>query len=131
MKKLMMAVCVVLMGMGMQSVKAQSVYGSMSKAPFTIRFEQLSRYLDLDPSQRESVYQISDQFMAGQQEALSRGAATREALMERALLANLKQMRETLSEAQYRSYVQLLNVTSNNRQLLSNNLTDSYLANNR
>ncbi len=129
MKKLMMAVCVVLMGMGLQSVKAQGVYESMRKVPFTIRFSQLSRFLDLNPSQRESVYQISDQFMAEQQEALSRGNARKGELMDRALQVNLKQMKETLSEEQYRSYVKLLNVTSNN-QLLSNNLTDSYLANN-
>ena len=130
MKKLMMAVCVVLMGMGLQSVKAQGVYESMRKVPFTIRFSQLSRFLDLKPSQLESVYQISDQFMAEQQEALSRGNARKEELMDRALQINLKQMKETLNEEQYRSYVTLLNVTSNN-QLLSNNLTDSYLANNR
>ena len=127
MKKLMMAVCVVLMGM--QSVKAQGLYELTGKASFTIRFGQLSRYLDLQPSQQESVYRISEAFMADQQEALSR-SARKEELMTRALHANLKQMKKALSEAQYRSYVQLLNVTSNNRQLLSNNLTDSYLANN-
>ena len=130
MKKLMMAVCVVLMGMGLQSVKAQGVYESVRKVPFTIHFGQLSRYLDLKPSQRESVYQISDQFMAEQQEALGRGKARKEELMDRALQVNLKQMKEALNEEQYRSYVTLLNVTSNN-QSLSNNLTDSYLANNR
>ena len=127
MKKLMMAVCVVLMGM--QSVKAQGVYELTGKAPFTIRFGQLSRYLDLQPSQQESVYRISEAFMADQQEALSR-VARKEELMTRALHANLKQMKEALSEAQYRSYVQLLNVTSNNNQYASNDLTDSYLANN-
>ena len=127
MKKLMMAVCVVLMGM--QSVKAQGLYELTGKAPFTIRFGQLSRYLDLQPSQQESVYRISEAFMADQQEALSR-SARKEELMTRALHANLKQMKEALSEAQYRSYVTLLNVTSNN-QLLSSSLTDSYLANNR
>lgn len=127
MKKLMMAVCVVLMGM--QSVKAQGLYELTGKAPFTIRFGQLSRYLDLQPSQQESVYRISEAFMADQQEALSR-SARKEELMTRALHANLKQMKEALSEAQYRSYVQLLNVTSNNNQYASNDLTDSYLANN-
>ena len=127
MKKLMMAVCVVLMGM--QSVKAQGVYELTGKAPFTIRFGQLSRYLDLQPSQQESVYRISEAFMADQQEALSR-SARKEELMTRALLANLKQMKEALSEAQYRNYVTLLNVTSNN-QVLSSNLMDGYLANNR
>ena len=127
MKKLMMAVCVVLMGM--QSVKAQGLYELTGKAPFTIRLGQLSRYLDLQPSQQESVYRISEAFMADQQEALSR-SARKEELMTRALLANLKQMTEALSEAQYRNYVTLLNVTSNN-QVLSSNLMDGYLANNR
>ena len=127
MKKLMMAVCVVLMGM--QSVKAQGLYELTGKAPFTIRFGQLSRYLDLHPSQQESVYRISEAFMADQQEALSR-SARKEELMTRALHANLKQMKEALNEAQYRNYVTLLNVTSNN-QVLSSNLTDGYLANNR
>ena len=127
MKKLMMAVCVVLMGM--QSMKAQGVYELTGKAPFTIRFGQLSRYLDLQPSQQESVYRISEAFMADQQEALSR-SARKEELMTRALHANLKQMKEALNEAQYRNYVTLLNVTSNN-QVLSSNLMDGYLANNR
>ena len=127
MKKLMMAVCVVLMGM--QSMKAQGLYELTGKAPFTIRFGQLSRYLDLQPSQQESVYRISEAFMADQQEALSR-SARKEELMTHALHANLKQMKEALNEAQYRNYVTLLNVTSNN-QVLSSNLTDGYLANNR
>ena len=122
-----MAVCVILMGM--QSMKAQGLYELTGKAPFTIRFGQLSRYLDLQPSQQESVYRISEAFMADQQEALSR-SARKEELMTRALLANLKQMKEALSEAQYRNYVTLLNVTSNN-QVLSSNLMDGYLANNR
>ena len=127
MKKLMMAVCVVLMGM--QTMKAQGLYELTGKAPFTIRFGQLSRYLDLQPSQQESVYRISEAFMADQQEALSR-SARKEELMTRALHANLKQMKEALNEAQYRNYVTLLNVTSNN-QVLSSNLMDGYLANNR
>ena len=127
MKKLMMAVCVVLMGM--QSVKAQGLYELTGKAPFTIRFGQLSRYLDLQPSQQESVYRISEAFTANQQEALSR-SARKEEWMPRALHANLKQMKEALNEEQYRNYVTLLNVTSNN-QVLSSNLMDGYLANNR
>ena len=122
-----MAVCVMLMGM--QSVKAQGLYELTGKAPFTIRFGQLSRYLDLQPSQQESVYRISEAFMADQQEALSR-SARKEELMTRALHANLKQINEAVNEEQYRNYVTLLNVTSNN-QVLSSNLMDGYLANNR
>ena len=124
-----MALSVVLMSMGMQLVKAQGLYELTGKAPFTIRFGQLSRYLDLQPSQQESVYRISEAFMADQQEALSR-SARKEEMMMRAVQANLTQMKEALNEEQYRNYVTLLNVTSNN-QVLSSNLTDGYLANNR
>ena len=48
--------------------------------------------------------------------------------MKQALLVKLKQMKEVLSEAQYRDYVAILNVTNNNNRLLSNSLTDIYLA---
>ena len=103
----------------------------MIKVDYSLRkaYIELACYLDLQPSQQESVYRISEAFMADQQEAFSR-SARKEELMTRALHANLKQMKEALNEAQYRNYVTLLNVTSNN-QVLSSNLTDGYLANNR
>lgn len=76
----------------------------------------------------EPVYQINEAFRTNQAEALTRGAERKGELMKQALLVNLKQMKEALSEAQYRNYLTILNVTNNNNQLLNNSLTDIYLA---
>ncbi len=118
-----------LMGLSVSGnlVKAESVYEQTEETPFAINFQQLGKYLQLETTQMEPVYQINEAFKANQEEAQSRGAKRKGELMKQALLVNLKQMKEVLSEAQYRDYVAILNVTNNNR-LLSNSLTDIYLA---
>lgn len=118
-----------LMGLSVSGnlVKAESVYEQTEETPFAINFQQLGKYLQLETTQIEPVYQINEAFRANQEEAQSRGAKRKGELMKQALLVNLKQMKEVLSEAQYRDYVAILNVTNNNR-LLSNSLTDIYLA---
>ena len=119
-----------LMGLSVSGnlVKAESVYEQTEETPFAISFQQLSEYLQLETTQMEPVYQINEAFRANQEEAQSRGAKRKGELMKQALLVNLKQMKEALSEAQYRDYVAILNVTNNNNRLLSNSLTDIYLA---
>ena len=109
-------------------VKAESVYEQTEETPFAINFQQLGKYLQLETTQMEPVYQINEAFRANQEEAQTRGAKRKGELMKQALLVNLKQMKEVLSEAQYRDYVAILNVTNNNNRLLSNSLTDIYLA---
>lgn len=118
-----------LMGLSVSGnlVKAESVYEQTEETPFAINFQQLGKYLQLETTQIEPVYQINEAFRANQEEAQTRGAKRKGELMKQALLVNLKQMKEVLSEAQYRDYVAILNVTNNNR-LLSNSLTDIYLA---
>lgn len=119
-----------LMGLSVSGnlVKAESVYEQTEETPFAINFQQLGKYLQLETTQIEPVYQINEAFRANQEEAQSRGAKRKGELMKQALLVNLKQMKEVLSEAQYRDYVAILNVTNNNNRLLSNSLTDIYLA---
>ena len=119
-----------LMGLSVSGnlVKAESVYEQTEETPFAINFQQLGKYLQLETTQMEPVYQINEAFRANQEEAQSRGAKRKGELMKQALLVNLKQMKEVLSEAQYRDYVAILNVTNNNNRLLSNSLTDIYLA---
>lgn len=119
-----------LMGLSVSGnlVKAESVYEQTEETPFAINFQQLGKYLQLETTQMEPVYQINEAFRANQEEAQSRGAKRKRELMKQALLVNLKQMKEVLSEAQYRDYVAILNVTNNNNRLLSNSLTDIYLA---
>lgn len=119
-----------LMGLSVSGnlVKAESVYEQTEETPFAINFQQLGKYLQLETTQMEPVYQINEAFRANQEEAQSRGAKRKGELIKQALLVNLKQMKEVLSEAQYRDYVAILNVTNNNNRLLSNSLTDIYLA---
>ena len=119
-----------LMGLSVSGnlVKAESVYEQTEETPFAINFQQLGKYLQLETTQMEPVYQINEAFRANQEEAQSRGAKRKRELIKQALLVNLKQMKEVLSEAQYRNYVAILNVTNNNNRLLSNSLTDIYLA---
>lgn len=119
-----------LMGLSVSGnlVKAESVYEQTEETPFAINFQQLGKYLQLETTQMEPVYQINEAFRANQEEAQSRGAKRKGELMKQALLVNLKQMKEVLSEAQYRDYLTILNVTNNNNQLLNNSLTDIYLA---
>ena len=119
----------ILMGLSVSGnlVKAESVYEQTEETPFAINFQQLGKYLQLETTQMEPVYQINEAFRANQEEAQTRGAKRKGELMKQALLVNLKQIKEVLSEAQYRDYVAILNVTNNNR-LLSNSLTDIYLA---
>ena len=119
-----------LMGLSVSGnlVKAESVYEQTEETPFAINFQQLGKYLQLETTQMEPVYQINEAFRANQEEAQSHGAKRKRELIKQALLVNLKQMKEVLSEAQYRDYVAILNVTNNNNRLLSNSLTDIYLA---
>ena len=119
-----------LMGLSVSGnlVKAESVYEQTEETPFAINFQQLGKFLQLETTQMEPVYQINEAFRANQEEAQTRGAKRKGELMKQALLVNLKQMKEVLSEAQYRDYVAILNVTNNNNRLLSNSLTDIYLA---
>ena len=119
-----------LMGLSVSGnlVKAESVYEQTEETPFAINFQQLGKYLQLETTQMEPVYQINEAFRTNQEEAQTRGAKRKRELIKQALLVNLKQMKEVLSEAQYRDYVAILNVTNNNNRLLSNSLTDIYLA---
>lgn len=119
-----------LMGLSVSGnlVKAESVYEQTEETPFAINFQQLGKYLQLETTQMEPVYQINEAFRANQEEAQSRGAKRKRESIKQALLVNLKQMKEVLSEAQYRDYVAILNVANNNNRLLSNSLTDIYLA---
>ena len=119
-----------LMGLSVSGnlVKAESVYEQTEETPFAINFQQLGKFLQLETTQMEPVYQINEAFRANQEEAQTRGAKRKGELMKQALLVNLKQMKEVLSEAQYRDYEAILNVTNNNNRLLSNSLTDIYLA---
>jgi len=100
--------------------------------PLVIDMTQLSRYLQLDAQQVREVVEINDYFMEMQQKSLAySNKDAREKKMKQAIYGNLKLMKETLTEDQYRSYLGLLNLTYNNRSkmLRADSLQDTYWVN--
>lgn len=104
---------------------------ALSKEPFSVNIENLSRYLQLTPSQREEVANINEFFIEQQNASLKASAKLQDKKMNDAIYGNLKLMKKALTPEQYRKYVVLLNVTNNNNRLRSiNTLPDVYLADN-
>lgn len=105
--------------------------GNSSKG---MSFEQLSRYLQLEPEQKGQVSKITAYFVEQLGQPLSAEALCnnpRPAETQNALLANLKLMKKTLTKDQFRKYVALINVTRANQDVkTSNPVLDSYLADN-
>ena len=93
-----------------------------------INFEKLSNYLQLKPSQMNEVASINE-FFSEQLADASRVSESRyDKKVHQAVYSNLKLMKGTLSEDQYRKYLTLINVTNNNNRLFSAGYGDTYLA---
>ena len=99
-------------------------------------FDQLNRYLGLTGEQVEKVATIHSYFekqLGGvvNSETMFNNAKQKDA--DNALLSNLKLMKKVLDDDQYRKYVALIKVTSENSKVnVGNNaLLDSYLAENK
>lgn len=92
-------------------------YAQEGKVAGEHSFERLSKYLRLDEAQASEVKEINAYLekQLGQPlsaEALSQSARPEET--RNALLCNLKLMKRTLTDEQYRKYVALINVTRAN-----------------
>lgn len=132
MRKLFMAVAILGISATVSFAKAQCVNENGNKEPFAVEFGKLSSYLDLTPSQMDEVYDINEYFKGQQKESLSRDTKRQEERLQKAVYGNLKLMKSTLSDNQYRKYVTLLNVTNNNNRLTGAvTFTDIYLADNK
>ena len=70
----------------------------------------LGRYLNLSASQYERVVDICDYFNEEMARA-NRSTRNHEKLVRRAILGNLKLMKETLDERQYAYYLRVMNLT--------------------
>lgn len=99
-------------------------------------FDQLNRYLGLKGEQVEKVATIHSYFekqLGGvvNSETMFNNAKQKDA--DNALLSNLKLMKKVLDDDQYRKYVALIKVTSENSKVNAGNnaLLDSYLAENK
>ena len=93
-----------------------------------INFEKLSNYLQLKPSQMNEVASINEFFSEQLAEASRASESRYDKKVHQAVFSNLKLMKGTLSEDQYRKYLTLINVTNNNNRLFSAGYGDTYLA---
>ena len=93
-----------------------------------INFEKLSNYLQLKPSQMNEVASINEFFSEQLAEASRVSESRYDKKVHQAVYSNLKLMKGTLSEDQYRKYLTLINVTNNNNRLFSAGYGDTYLA---
>lgn len=83
---------------------------------------RLSECLDLRGDQYDKVSAVCEYFADKLEDAAhAKEVSSRAALVRKAVLGNLKLMKETLNPEQYRKYVALLNLTLHNRGL------DAYL----
>ncbi len=93
-----------------------------------INFDKLSNYLQLKPSQMNEVASINEFFSEQLAEASRASESRYDKKVHQAVYSNLKLMKGTLSEDQYRKYLTLINVTNNNNRLFSAGYGDTYLA---
>lgn len=75
---------------------------------------QLSKYLQLTSGQRKEVSDICDYFEE-QMEDAKRSQSRKTERMRKAVYGNLKLMKRTLDEKQYKSYLRLMQTTLNNK----------------
>ena len=126
MRRLGLLVAVALM-MGATTIYAQS--GTVVNQS---SFERLSKYLRLTEAEAPEVAKINAYFenQLGQPlsaEVLSQSERQEE--VRKALLCNLKLMKQALTKEQYRKYVTLINVTRANQQMaITSPDLEAYLA---
>lgn len=118
MKRLVLLV-VVALGMCATSFAGNKVEGKDWK--LDVNIVKLSKYLKLDTRQMEEVAAISDYF-ADKVQSASYAKETRQGKkLREAVYGNFKLMKRTLTDEQYKKYVQLVNITLKNKGL------DSYM----
>jgi len=125
MKRLGIFLMALLLSSALQGIKAQE---QIMITPINVNVEQLAKYLDLESWQKEELVDINYYFVDKQLESYDVKIDKRKEKMQEAIFSNLKLIRDVFTDGQYRKYVEVLNVTYNNNQLLNTDLSDVYLA---
>ena len=79
-----------------------------------INVEKLSKYLKLSSTQHEEVATICE-FFSEQVKRANDADKDQEELLRKAVLSNLKLMKQTLDKKQYANYTKVLNITLRNK----------------
>lgn len=114
MKRLVLMV-VVALGVSTTSFAGNKVEGKDWKVDVNVA--KLSQFLKLNARQMEEVATISDYFADKVQSASYAKETKQGKKLREAVYGNFKLMKRTLTDEQYRKYVQLVNVTLKNKGL--------------
>lgn len=82
-----------------------------------VNVSKLGSYLQLNAGQMDEVYQISDYFSEKMKDASYARENRQGKKLREAVYGNFKLMKNTLTDEQYKKYVQLVNVTLRNKGL--------------
>ncbi len=88
---------------------------SVANYNFDIKVSKLSNYLQLTSAQSGEVADICDFFTMQMKDASYSSKKNQKEKVGKAVYSNLKLMKNTLTDDQYRKYVRLLNVTLQNK----------------
>ena len=118
MKRIILAIVTLFASATISMASANNVK-SISDPSQNNRTEQLSRALNLSPSQAEEVSIYNESLQNSLNETLLGETEAQPQMVKSAINNNLRLMKSTLDKEQYHKYVTLVNVTVNNNQRLA------------
>ena len=116
MKKIMI-MAVAMFAMATTTFAAEENTNATAAYNMNIKMGSLANALSLNMDQAEAVADVHKNFTADMMNAATASAEDRAAMIDKAVIKDLKYMHSILNDVQYRKYVMLLNATLVNRGL--------------
>ena len=116
MKKIMI-MAVAMFAMATTTFAAEENTNATAAFNMNVKMGSLANALSLNLDQAEAVADVHKNFTADMMNAATATAEDRAAMIDKAVIKDLKYMHSILNDAQYRKYVMLLNATLVNRGL--------------
>ena len=116
MKKIMV-LAVAMFAMATATFAAEEETNATAAYNMNVKMSSLADALSLNIDQVEAVADVHKNFTADMMNAASASKDDRTAMIDKAVIKDLKYMHSILNDAQYRKYVMLLNATLVNRGL--------------
>ena len=115
--KTIMIMAVAMFAMATTTFAAEENTNATAAFNMNVKMGSLANALSLNLDQAEAVADVHKNFTADMMNAATATAEDRAAMIDKAIIKDLKYMHSILNDAQYRKYVMLLNVTLVNRGL--------------
>jgi len=124
MKKILMVILGVVVTATSAFALDTTKYGVFSKLSNENTFYGVVRYLDVDSSQAEKLEVVFSMTEEKMESALNKN---NEVAAEKAMYFNLGNVKSVLSDAQYKKYLTLINVTVNNTKSNADSDTETFV----